>query len=654
MSNAFEKDELGRLVGAMCDGTISAADVEQLDLLLTNDVGARRFYNNYMFLHAELFSQHASLEAVEKDCGFGISNCGTQVAASAELNPKSAIRNPKFVRWLAIAAALIGVAAVSSWITYSVTRGATSPELEIAKANASVKARDVARITATRNSMWAEGEQNLGFGSRLGSGERLELLTGLVEITFNDGAVVVLEGPATFDVDSPARAALHEGRLAATVPERAHGFQVATARMNVVDLGTEFGLMAEKEGTAEVHVFNGVVKAQLLDEHGHQVRTMELNTAQAARIEPASSFVARIPARDDEFVRTLSVAAGPHDGLYAYDGFNYPAGLLDEQNGGFGWAGPWFSVEADSKATSSSNGVKTGNLAYEGLVPVGNHAIQTAQQNRIRRSLGTSLGGVFDAAGLVENQDGVRLIGRDGTTIYLSFLQRVSKLNDVFYGFELNRGDGNGNRVLCIGNGAEGTGYGVTSNFNVYGQRNFPALGKENTDVNFFVVKIEFGAGNRDRVEVFRNPASLTEESACKPDAELVGNFAFDRISLGNFNGTKIHEIDEIRVGTTFRAVTGRRGRGPDRLVPRVAEQSVENQRDPRYATCVCRPPCCPLCLAQMACRTVLSPSPLLRPLFHPVMMPAADRNCRQPSVFSYQFRPDRALLAGGVVAGRG
>ena len=78
-------------------------------------------------------------------------------------------------------------------------------------------------------------------------------------------------------------------------------------------------------------------------------------------------------------------------------------------------------------------------------------------------------------------------------------------------------------------------------------------------------------------MEVFRNPASLVDENACKPDAELVGNFAFDRISLGNFNGTKIHEVDEIRVGTTFRAVTGRRGRGPDRLVPRVAEGSVRS-----------------------------------------------------------------------------
>ncbi len=588
MSGTYHKDELGRLIGAMCEGNITADDAGQLDSLLAKDEAARQFYNNYMFLHAGLYSQHASLEAVESgavDSGLRISDCGLErVGASSP--PVGAQRTgagdrpARFSgRWVAIAAVLIGVAAVSSWLTYSFTGGVPKKTFEIARGAAEKGAPDVARITATRNCLWADIGKNLGFGSRLASGQRLDLATGLIEITFKDGAVVVLEGPATFDVQSPGKAQLRDGRLTAVVPERAHGFEVATARMNVVDLGTEFGLMAEPEGAAEIHVFNGLVKAQLLDERGNQVRTMELNTSQAARIEPASALVARIPARDDEFVRSLSVAAGPHDGLLAYDGFNYPAGTLDEQNGGFGWAGPWFSVEVDNKAASSSNGVKTGNLAFEGLVPVGNHAVQTAQQNRIRRSLGTSVGGVFDTAGLVENQDGVRLIGRAGTVIYLSFLQRVDKINDVFYGFELHRGDGNGNRVLCIGNGAEGTGYGVTSNFNVYVQQNFPSLGKENTETNFFVIRMTFGAGHRDRVEVFRNPVSLVDESACKPDAVLEGNFAFDRISLGNFHGTKIHEVDEIRVGTTFRAVTGRRGRGPDRLVPRVAGGEVGGQR---------------------------------------------------------------------------
>jgi hypothetical protein len=550
------KNDLMRLVGAICDGTITSDEAAQLDSLLTSDPAARAFYNNYVFMHGELYSQHAA----------------SGVAESLDIEIRKPVVSDRPValpKWLAIAAALVGVAAVSSWLTYSLGRGSRlSNGLTQSAVN---DTKSVARVTATRNCSWAEAS-DVGYGSRLRPGQQLKLSTGLIEVTFDDGAVVVLEGPATFDVESRGRAQLHDGRLAAVVPERGRGFEVVTSRLNVVDLGTEFGVMADSAGATEVHVFNGLVKAQLLDEAGNQVRTVELNTSEAAHIEPAAALVARIPARDDEFVRSLTVAAGPHDGLLAYDGFNYPAGPLDEQNGGFGWAGPWFTVESDAKTDPASNGVRPGNLEVEGLVPQGNHAVQTAQQNRIRRSLGTSIGGVFDAGGLVENQDGVRLIGKDGATVYLSFVQRVDKLDDVFYGFELHRGDGNGNRVLCIGNGVDGTGYGVTSNVNVYGPRNFPSLGKENTEPNFFVVRITYGAGNRDQVAVFRNPKSLIDENECKVDAELVGNFAFDRISLGNFHGTKIHEVDEIRIGTTFRAVTGRRGRGPDRLVPRVAD----------------------------------------------------------------------------------
>lgn len=551
--------ELERLTAAMCNGTITAAEAGQLDELLKHDAAARAFYNNYLFLHGELYSQHAAL--------------GAETELRQEVSEPVAHRSPSpkaWSSWFAVAAALVGVAAVSSWLTHSFAVGGRQTN-EVAAAPANNSASSVARVTATRNCSWAEGTE-VGYGSRLRAGQQLNLSTGLVEITFNDGAVVVLEGPATFDVESPGRAQLHDGRLAAEVPERARGFEVITSRLNVVDLGTEFGVMADSAGATEVHVFKGLVKAQLLDESGRQVRTVELNTAEAARIVPASAMVARIPARDDEFVRSLSVAVGPHDGLLAYDGFNYPAGTLDEQNGGYGWAGPWFVVESESKSGSTANGVRAGNLDYGDLVPQGNHAAQTAEQNRIRRSLGTSVGGVFDSAGLVENQDGVRLIGKDDASVYLSFLQRVDRINDVFYGFELHRGDGNGNRVLCIGSGVDGTGYGVTSNVNVYGPRNFPSLGTENTETNFFVIRIKYGQGDRDQVAVFRNPRSLIDESACEPTATLVGNFAFDRISFGNFHGTKVHEVDEIRVGTTFRAVTGRRGRGPDRLAPRVAD----------------------------------------------------------------------------------
>jgi hypothetical protein len=582
--------ELASLFDRLCDGTLTDDQAQQLDNVLSKDEAARQSYNNYMYLHAELYAQHASVEVAESgsDFGFRILECGLVEAGSETGRSLIAKRSQRAFPWWAVAAVIVGIAAFSSWGTYLATR-ATSTNAVASADSADVgdgivagtdAGKTVARITATRNCLWQEATNGIGFGSRLHPGQRLALAAGLVEITFDDGAAVVLEGPATFDVHNRGEARLHEGRLSAIVPERAQGFQVATSRVNIIDLGTEFGLMADPEGATEVHVFNGLVKAQLLDETGKHLRTVELNTSEGARIQPAVSEVARIVARDEEFVRTLSIAPGAHDGLYAYDGFNYPSGPLAEQNGGFGWAGPWFNVEAAAQSDANSNGVKPGSLEFEGLVPLGNRATQTAHQNRVRRSLGTSVGGVFDAAGLVENQDGMRLVGRDGTVVYLSFLQRVDKAADVFYGFELHRSDGNGNRVLCIGHGAENTGYGVTSNFNVYNARNYPRLGDEDTDPNFFVVRITFGAGNRDRAEVFRNPESLVDESACEPDAELMGNFAFDRISMGNFHGTKVHEVDEVRVGTTFRAVTGRRGRGPDRLMPRVADYNpIEKPR---------------------------------------------------------------------------
>ena len=93
MIGAGRNDELGRLVGAMCDGTITADDTEQLDALLTEDNDARRFYNNYMFLHAELYSQHVSLEAVELVEGSGANLERAGSSSTPRLSPMTRRRN---------------------------------------------------------------------------------------------------------------------------------------------------------------------------------------------------------------------------------------------------------------------------------------------------------------------------------------------------------------------------------------------------------------------------------------------------------------------------------------------------------------------------------------------------------------------------------
>jgi hypothetical protein len=579
MNRPFTHEELLDAVGEFCDGRISDERGRRLDVLLASDPQARRRYANYMWLHACLIAEANSL--LTSDEGTSSDDSSIEAAGSRALG--DALRpSPSFLDrlrgkldraglggLLALAAALLGVIAWGGW-TLGQFQARQGDESRLASGAAGKSV--VGRITGTRNCLWRHPETRIGYGSPLVSGQTIELDEGLAELTFDDGVTVLLEGPATFDVDGHNAVRLEAGRLSAVVPDRARGFRISTAALDVFDAGAEYGVATLANGSSELHVFHGLVRADVLDGEGRRFKRLELTSSQAAKINPLSTSVHEFQADDAGFVRNIAPAAGPGDGLLAFEGFRYPEGPLEAQNGGFGWAGPWFNLSADEVAGPDSNQVRLGSLAAEGLVPVGNRAVVAAQYNRIRRALGTSVGGVFDAAGLVENKDEVRLIGSDGKVVYISFLQRVNKTDDGFYGFELHRGDGNGNRVLCIGNAADGAAYGATSNVNVYGAQNLPALGQENVDVNLFVIKITFGVDNHDLVEVLRNPESLRDEGACQVDAVLRGNFAFDRISLANFDGTKIQEIDEISVGTHFLAVTGRWGNNQGWLLRRVSQ----------------------------------------------------------------------------------
>ena len=61
MNTTFKSHELNRLISDFCNGTSSEADVRRLDTLLEGDESARQIYNNYMFLHAALYADHACI-----------------------------------------------------------------------------------------------------------------------------------------------------------------------------------------------------------------------------------------------------------------------------------------------------------------------------------------------------------------------------------------------------------------------------------------------------------------------------------------------------------------------------------------------------------------------------------------------------------------
>jgi hypothetical protein len=124
-------------------------------------------------------------------------------------------------------------------------------------------------------------------------GDRLALRSGLLEITYDTGAKVILQGPVTYEVESPAGGYLSVGRLTATLekkpevrgqrsesanqqseignrkspdlcPLTSDLFAIRTPTALVTDLGTEFGVEVDRKGETTSHVFRGTIKVELL------------------------------------------------------------------------------------------------------------------------------------------------------------------------------------------------------------------------------------------------------------------------------------------------------------------------------------------------------------------------------------------------------
>ena len=93
--------------------------------------------------------------------------------------------------------------------------------------------------------------------------------------TITGGAQVVLEGPASLDLHSAWSALFHHGALKAKVPPEAIGFRIENPAVQIVDLGTEFSMLAEKNGAAEVFVIEGSVEASGRDALNQPSKTME-------------------------------------------------------------------------------------------------------------------------------------------------------------------------------------------------------------------------------------------------------------------------------------------------------------------------------------------------------------------------------------------
>lgn len=118
----------------------------------------------------------------------------------------------------------------------------------------------VATLTDTMAVQWLGQGAGVVRGYRfMNNGQPFRLASGLVRLTFDNNAEFVVQGPTEFRICSADRINLSYGTLWATVPPLAKGFRVDLPGYGIVDLGTEFGLQADVDGTSRLLMHKGKV-----------------------------------------------------------------------------------------------------------------------------------------------------------------------------------------------------------------------------------------------------------------------------------------------------------------------------------------------------------------------------------------------------------
>lgn len=267
-------DELRTLISLSCSGELDESQAQRLRELLNADEQARLYYLQYMDIHARLCWEYgrglpsSDVPALGTATSRGDSGAETE-AANARANasataptssgeaanhPSSASRRvsspslPPLRTWYVLAFSTLAIllGCFAWWAVLG-----PSPE----------GAQAIATLTNTAHARWETPSDPIGIGSRFGAGKFL-LREGIAELTFDNGSVVLLEGPAEIEVVDATGINLNSGRVFARVPEQARGFVINTPRASILDLGTAFGVATDYASSTLVQVFEGEVVAE--------------------------------------------------------------------------------------------------------------------------------------------------------------------------------------------------------------------------------------------------------------------------------------------------------------------------------------------------------------------------------------------------------
>ncbi len=172
----------------------------------------------------------------------------------------------------------------------------------------------VGKITSMVGCQWSrDGREPSGYDNVL-MGRQFKLDSGLMEITYNTGAKVILQGPVKYEVE-PNGGYLAVGKLTGNLEKKANlatsaagPFCIRTPIAIVTDLGTEFGVEVDRVGNTAAQVYQGTIELQPIKAGTVENSPLRLSQGDAAKVEVAqnsSPTVHRAPFKADGFTRQM-------------------------------------------------------------------------------------------------------------------------------------------------------------------------------------------------------------------------------------------------------------------------------------------------------------------------------------------------------------
>jgi hypothetical protein len=282
------------LADAVCEGTISEQELHELELLLEADSSAREFYIDFLKINAELSWLVSAKQHSTMDLGPRVSadTLMTQPNSSPALGFLGGfadfLNHHSFISFVSVLAVLVVVLLAATYWLIAPHPGKVSKEVEF-----------VAQITVMKDCQWAQSLTQPTEMMPLQAGRLLELEKGIAQITYTNGAEVLLEGPASFTVDSEKSGFLSRGKLTARADtKQSRLFAIITHGARFVDLGTEFGVRIDDKGRAAVAVFAGKVNAEAKRANGRWSAPVSVGKGEAVLCE-GTKFITQVALRSD-------------------------------------------------------------------------------------------------------------------------------------------------------------------------------------------------------------------------------------------------------------------------------------------------------------------------------------------------------------------